>query len=443
MVLPDFQLQKKGEPPMSKSYSILGLQNSKGVSNWLVRNGQFLLPMVSLIEASRVAIDELIDVLGRASIEAVLTLSARNLAGEKQQGRAGEEIVWYGSQGGSVKLSDRKLRVNKPRLRRKGKGGGEVRIPAYEAMNSGQRMSERLLEILMCNVSTRNYEGVIREMADTTGVSKSSVSREFVTASAEKLQELTERSFQEVDLLIIYLDGMVFGEHHVIGAVGVDREGNKHVLGLQMGASENAAAATALLEDLVERGVDPEKKYLFVIDGAKALRKGVRQVFGSKQEVQRCRQHKIRNVCSHLPDDLADNVRAEMKAAYQCQWEKGMARLKKQAEWLEVRYPSAAASLREGLEETFTINRLELSSSLRRCLGSTNVIESPHSGVRMRTRRVSRWRDGQMVLRWAATAFLETEKHFNRIAGYRDLWMLEAKLRDQVTSNLESKEDVA
>ena len=146
-------------------------------------------------------------------------------------------------------------------------------------------------------------------------------------------------------------------------------------------------------------------------------------------------------MCEKLPEDLADQVHSVMKAAYQLPWQEGLARLRKQAQWLEAIHPDAAASLREGLEKTFTINRLELSSSLRLCLGTTNIIESPHSGVRLRTGRVSRWRDGRMVLRWAASTFLETETHFRRIQGYRDLWMLKAKLRDEVT--VDRKEKVA
>lgn len=188
----------------------------------------------------------------------------------------------------------------------------------------------------------------------------------------------------------------------------------------------------------MERGLDPSRRYLFVIDGSKALRAAIDKVFG-KNPVQRCRRHKVGNVCSRLPDELADQVKSVMKAAYRLPWKEGMARLKKQAEWLEGLHPDAAASLREGLEETFTINRLELSSSLRLCLGTTNIIESPHSGVRVRTGRVSRWKDGKMVLRWVASAFLETEKNFRRIQGFRDLWMLKAKLRDDVSLDAEEK----
>jgi len=427
---------------MGRSYRIIGCKDKKKLTEYLIENGQLLMPMVELIEASRLAIDELIDVLGRANIEAVLQLSAMSVAGEKHQGRKGGPIGWHGTQSGTVKLSERKVRVRKPRLRRKGQGeGAEVEIPAYEAINGGSRMGERILEILMRNVSTRSYRHVIPEMAETVGVSKSNVSRQFIEQSAKELERLRERRFDDIELLIIYLDGLVFSEHHVICAVGVDVDGKKHVLGLVEGASENGASATSLLEDLVERGVDPSRKYLFVIDGSKALRSAIRKVFGPKSPVQRCRNHKVKNVCDKLPDELAQQVRSVMKAAYKLPWKEGISRLKQQAAWLKVHYPGAAGSLLEGLEETFTINRLELPASLRRCLASTNIIESPYSGVRMRTRRVSRWKNGTMVLRWVTSAFLAAEKSFRRIQGYRDLWMLKARLESDIS--LEAKDKVA
>ncbi|NQT94271.1 MAG: transposase [Lentisphaerae bacterium] len=186
-----------------------------------------------------------------------------------------------------------------------------------------------------------------------------------------------------------------------------------------------------LLESLVERGVNPDRRRLFVIDGSKALRSAIESVFGTGNSVQRCRNHKIENVVGYLPRELGDQVKSVMKAAYRLDADAGMAKLKQQARWLETEYPSAAASLLEGLAETFTINRLGLPVTLRRCLGTTNVVESPTSGVRVRTRRVTNWRHGQMVLRWAAAAYLDTEKSFRRIMGYRDLWILKAALDEE------------
>ena len=208
----------------------------------------------------------------------------------------------------------------------------------------------------------------------------------------------------------------------------MDVDGHRHRLGIAAGASENQAVANGLLEDLVRRGLKADRKYLFVIDGSKALRGAIDAVFGAGNPVQRCRQHKIENVMGYLREHLKDQTKAAMRAAFRLPAKEGMARLEKQAKWLEREYPGAAASLREGLGEMFTVSRLGLSPSLSRCLVSTNVIESPHSGVRLRTRKICRWRDGKMVLRWAAAALLMTERNFRKIMGYRDLWMLKAVL---------------
>jgi len=424
----------KGRTAVKKSYHTIhkqGKANERKLTEFLSKNGQLLLPMVDLIEQCRWACDELIDVTGRAAIQAVLQLSAEQVAGgPRQQGkRRSGDVVLYGQQPGMVMLSDRKLQVQRPRLRKKGPGTDkEVEIPAYAAMHNQPRLSARMLDILMRGVSTRQYTGVIPEMADTVGVSKSSVSRQIIEASEAEVEALLSRRFDEVKLVIIYIDGMAFGEHVMIGAVGVDAEGNKHVLAIREGATENATLVKELLEDLVARGVKPEQKRLFVIDGSKALRTAINAVFGSHQPVQRCRAHKLRNVVDHLPKDQKDQVKSVLRAAWKMDAQAGMARLKKLAQWLEREYPSAAASLMEGLEECFTINRLEVPPSLHRCLATTNIIESPHSGVRMRTRRVCRWRDGGMVKRWTASAFLRTEKNFKKIMGYRDLWALEAIL---------------
>lgn len=382
--------------------------------------------MVDLVEQSRVAVDELVDVMGQAVVEAVLGLSAISVAGERHQGRSAGDVRWHGRQGGVVELSERRLRVKRPRLRRK--GGGEVKVPAYEAMRTGGRLGARMLEILMRGVSTRNYEVVLPEMAETVGVSKSAVSRRFVRASAAKLRSLMERDLKDIDLLVLYMDGLRMGEHMVVVAVGVDTKGKKHVLGLAEGSTENATVCKGLLTDLVGRGVSVEKRYLFVIDGAKALRKALDEVFGRGNKVQRCRNHKIENVCEYLPKELKPQVKAAMRAAYQLAPDEGIKRLKRQADWLRTEYPSAATSLEEGLEETFTINRMNLSPALRRCLGTTNVIENPHSASRRRTGRVTNWKDGEMVRRWAASAFLDAEKNFRRIMGFEDLWMLEVAL---------------
>ena len=433
------------ENRLKRSYHTLstkGQTNARRLAEFFSRQGQgLLLPMVDLIEQSRLAVDELIDLAGRATIEAVLQLSAEQVAGPRTPGqRRSRQPLWHGRQAGRVCLQERKLGISKPRLREK--GGGEVAIPAYEAMQENG-ISERMLDVLMRGISTRQYAEVLPEMASTCGVSKSTVSREAAEASEEALKELLERRFDEIDLLVIYIDGMQFSEHHVISAVGVDRLGHKHVLGLQQGATENAAAVEDLLQQLVARGVDPQTRRLFVIDGAKALRAAMNKVFGPQHPVQRCRNHKIRNVCDRLPEEQKEQVKAAMRASYKLEAKEGMARLRKLADWLEQESPAAANSLREGLEECFTLNRLGIPPSLHRCLATTNLIESPQSGVRMRTRRVCRWRNAAMVERWVAASFLATEKNFRRIMGWKDLWQLEAILGRKVSQAAAAQQEVA
>jgi putative transposase len=428
---------------LRRSYHTLsskGEMSAKRLTEFFSRHGQGLLPMVDLIEQSRMAVDELIDVAGRATIEAVLQLSAEQVAGPRTPGQRRRGLLWHGRQAGRVCLKERKLGVRKPRLREK--GGGEVTIPAYDVMQENG-MSQRMLDVLMRGVSTRQYAEVLPEMASSCGVSKSTVSREAAEAGEEALQELLERRFEGIDLLVIYIDGMQFGEHHVISAVGVDRAGHKHVLGIQQGATENAAAVEDLLEQLVARGVDPKTKRLFVIDGAKALRAAINKVFGGQHPVQRCRNHKIRNVSDRLPEEQKAQVKAAMRASYKLEAKEGVARMRKLADWLEQECPAAANSLREGLEECFTINRLGIPPSLHRCLATTNLIESPQSGVRMRTRRVCRWRDAAMVQRWAAASFLATEKNFRRIMGWKDLWQLQTILGRNVSDYAMAKQEAA
>ncbi len=424
---------------MKKPYHILDSAKQQPVSpNELARllsqNAQLMLPLVELVEQCRGAVDEVIDVTGRAVIQAVLELSAQQVTGGElsQPGKKrSTDVVRWGRQPGRVQLSNRKLRVQKPRLRKR--SGGEVEVPAYAAMQDDERLGARMLDLLMKGVSTRNYAGVIGAMADTVGVSKSAVSRETIEAAEKSIDAVLARRFDELDLLVIYVDGLIFSGHTVLAAVGVDRQGNKHVLGLQQAATENAAAAEDLLTSLVERGISPEKNRLFVLDGSKALRAAVRRVFG-EVPVQRCRAHKLRNVLERLPRAERDQAKAAIRAAWRLEAQDGRARLEKLAQWYEGDWPEAAASLREGLEECFTINRLGLPPSLHRCLATTNIVESPHAGVRQRTRRVTRWKDAAMVRRWAAAAFLDTEKSFRKIMGYKDLWMLDAVLNPTNTT---------
>ena len=423
---------------MTERYHVVPAQDSPATLDTaalaavLAKDGQLLLPVLDLLENAECALDDLIDVMGRATIEAVLLMSAAQLAGPKQQGKKSDrDVVYHGSQKGRVPLRERELRVDKPRLRKKDpKPGepGEVEIPAYKAIREHGGLADRMLQILIAGVSTRRYEQVIPEMAETVGVSKSQVSRETIEAGERLLKDLAERDFSKLDILAVWVDGIQLGSYHVICAVGVDAEGHKHVLGLREGATENAEVARSLLEDLVQRGLDPKRRRLFVIDGSKALRKAIDLVFGDKTPVQRCRNHKLRNVLGHLPKEQHSQARLTFRAAAKLDAKEGKAKLEQYASWLERDWPGAAASLKEGLDEMFTINGLGLPSELRRCLGTTNIIDNGHSALRDRVRRVKNWQSGSMALRWTAVAFDAISKGFRRIMGYRHLWMLKAAL---------------
>lgn len=420
---------------MSERYQIVDADanlSSKELATFLAKDGQLLLPMLDLVEQAQCAIDDLVDVMGRATIEAILRMSAEQLAGPRQQGKKSDrDVCYHGTQRGRVALKERQLRVDKPRLRRKKtskRQTGEVEIPAYAAMQKDGRLADRMLEIMMAGVSTRRYETVLPKMAEQVGISKSQVSREFIDAGERLLKQLAQRDFSETDLLVIFLDGVQFGPYHVLCAVGVDEVGHKHVLGFREGATENAELAKSFLEDLVARGVSPFRRRLFVIDGSKALRKAIDQVFGEDNPVQRCRNHKIRNVLGHLPKEQHDQARCTLKAAWKLDADEGTAKIEQYAAWLQREWPSAAASLREGLTELFTINRLGLPSSLRRCLGTTNLIDNSHSALRGRTHRVKNWQSGTMAVRWAAAALEAASKNFRRIMGHQQLWMLKAAL---------------
>jgi len=412
-----------------KDYQISRKQETDAFVKLLESNGQVLLPMVELIEDAQLAVDDLLERLGISTLEAVLRISAAKVAGDSHQGKRGGEIVRHGVQPCIIPLGNRKVRVDRPRLRHKAGGAGAERdIPAYVKMQEDHRFPGKVLDTLMRCVSTRNYEGILPEACEAVGVSKSSISREFVEASEEEYRKLLERSFEKTDILVIYIDGIQFGEHHIIAAIGIDALGYKHVLGIVQGATENSAVVIALLESLVERGINPGVKRLFVIDGSKALRKAICMVYGEDNPVQRCRIHKVRNVMAHLPEDEKAYARLTMRAAFVLDPKAGMKRLEDLALIYEKRYPSAAASVREGLSEMFTVTHLGLPKGLSRSLVSTNIIESPNAGVRLRTRRVTRWKDGAMTLRWAASAFVTSEKRFNRLFGCNHLWILKAAL---------------
>ena len=389
-------------------------------------NPQAALPLLSMIGQAQFSIEDLLGKLSRQFVEQLLMMAAVSVAGPKHPGCSTGDLRWHGSQGGVVNVGTSKLRVTRPRLRDR---AGEVVLPGYAALARDEKLSRRIADVLTCNVSTRKYTRVMYQCADEMGIARSSVSRHFIKESAHALEKLMAREFGDTDLVAIYVDGIIVAKHHLIAAIGVDATGVKHMLGLVSGSSENARVVKDLLAGLAERGVDMNLARLWVIDGSKALRSAIEQVCGEAAHVQRCRIHKIRNVTERLPKTRAAQTRWVMAQALKGDAEVGIQKLKAHAKHLKAQHPDAAASLLEGLEELFTINRLGVTGELARCLATTNVIESPNSVVRRVGRRVTNYRDVKMAMRWAAAGFLEAEKAFRRLRGHQHIAALIRMMR--------------
>jgi putative transposase len=344
----------------------------------------------------------------------------------------------HGSERGSVTLGGRRVAVKRPRVR-SADGTEEVALRSYEHFASRDPLTDLVFERIMAGVSARGYERTNEPVGsevdgEAGSTSKSTISREFVARTRTALGELMARRLDDVRLAAMMIDGVeVKGRTHVV-ALGITTAGQKIPLGLWEGSTENSTVARALLADLVDRGLDPEQGILFVIDGAKALRKAIAQVFGSAAPCQRCVRHKERNVLDHLGEERQQVVRGRLRSAWElADHERAIERLRVLAAELDRTDPSAAASRRAGWEETVTIQRLGAAEQLRRTLGSTNPCESMIEIVRRTERNVKRWRDGDMRLRWTAAGMLEAERQFRKIIGYRDLAALAVAVEREVS----------
>lgn len=339
----------------------------------------------------------------------------------RRYGRPDErEATRHGQQPGVITIGGQKMSVDRPRARST-RGKGEIALQTYEMAQRDEAMPQAVLQRLVRGVSTRDYEGVIDHAREGFGVSRSSVSRQFEIASKEKVRELAERRIEE-RIVVVFIDGVGFADTMMITALGMTEDGRKVVLGFREGATENSLVCKSLLADLVDRGLDSSKPVLFVVDGAKALRKAISEVWGDLAVVQRCRAHKKRNVQAHIPDRHWPEVERMLDAAWhQADYSRALKKLRTLASYLDMISPDAAASLREGMEETITVVKLKLSSHLSVHLHTTNPIENLFSTARKTTNRVKRWRDGQMKTRWCATALLQAEKGFRRIKGFRHM----------------------
>jgi putative transposase len=333
-------------------------------------------------------------------------------------------VTRYGHQRGVAVIAGQKLPIRRPRVRYT-RQCGEADLETYARLQSPDAMPQSVLKRLVRGVSCRDYQGVVDLAREGFGVQKSSVSRSFVKASAKEVRELAERRFDGVRFPVIYLDGVQYAGQTMTVALGVLENGTKRVLGVRQGATENAAVCTALLEDLQERGLDTSQPTLLVLDGAKALHAAVKRVWGPRALIQRCQVHKKRNVREHLPQKHHDELSRQLQAAYhETDYDEALRRLKTTARWLERLNPDAAASLREGMEETLTVVHLGIPELLRRTLATTNPIESAFSVAQNVTRRVKCWREGDMRQRWCVAGLMRAESKFRRVKGYRHMSQL-------------------
>lgn len=407
---------------MSKSARKNTSQEEVGANETVNVLAQLMLPLAELLRGD---LRELVHTLGMQAIATMLEQERTELCGPRYTHAKDRKATRGGSAKSRLTLGGRTVEVRRPRVA--GIDGAEITLEAWEQLSAADPLNERAYEQMVLGVATRKYARSLEPLPDELAegersTSRSTVSRKFIRAAQKRLDEWKSRDLSDLDLVGVFIDGVHFAEHVVLVALGVDSGGSKHVLGLWEGATENGPACRALLSDLDHRGVKADRTRLFIIDGSKALRSAIRDVYGKRALVQRCQVHKVRNVTSHLPKERHAHVRQVMRQAYKSRNPKTAKRqLENLATSLQNKYPSAAGSLREGLDETLTVMGLGLSRTLERSFATTNPIENFNGGVRHISRRVKRWRGGTMILRWVAAAIGETEKGFRRLKGYRDM----------------------
>ena len=390
---------------------------------------QMMLPMSEMLFDVAKAIEQTASQAGLLMMKALIDEEVKQLTGERYSHEPDRQAFRWGTDQGHVIFAGHKVGIEKPRVRSKD-GSPEISLSRFNAFAHPHRMQEPVSERILRRVSTRDYAGVLDDLCDGYGIDKSSVSRRWKAASAKKLRQLL---VHDLGLCVILIDGKQFHDFALITALGIDIEGRKHVLGLWPGATENSEVCGQLLDELIERGLSTQQRYLFILDGSKALAKAVKNRFGRQVLIQRCRLHKERNIQKYLPKKYHKLLAMKLRAAWgMTDYQEARKQLYKVHDWLASINQAAARSLDEGFEETLTVNRLGLPEQLSRLFSSTNIIESCFSLADDLCRNVERWRDANMAWRWAGTVLLEVENRFHRIKGYRDLPILVEKLKEAV-----------
>ena len=404
------------------------------------------LPLVDVLVDTRAELMELAVASGLQVLHTMLEDDRTAICGRRYQHQANRQASRAGTVPSEVVLGGRKVQIRRPRVRTEGE---EVALPTFLAFADTDPLNRRVVEQLLVGVATRQYGRSLEPTGAairTRGTSKSAVSRRFVAKTAAQLDAWRSTALDELDLVALVMDGVQVSEHCIVVALGIDATGRKHALGLWEGSTENTTMCQSLLANLQSRGLRTDRSLLVILDGSKALHRAVTQLFGRAALIQRCQVHKRRNVLDHLPERQRAWVRAMLNRAYS-RSDVGTARrlLQDLARRLDDQYPSAAESVREGLDETLTVLSFGISERLRHSLATTNAIESLLSRTRHVKRNVTRWRGGMMVVRWVAAGVLEATKGFRRLQGNADMPKLVAALRarDQELGFAEMTENVA
>jgi putative transposase len=383
--------------------------------------------------------------VGLGVLAELMEQEVTEVVGPKGRHDPHRSAVRHGHQPGEVTLGGRRVGVERPRVRATD-DSGELGLSVYQHFADRDPLSRIVLERMLAGVSCRRYGRVQEPLgeqieADARSVSKSAISRVFIERTRHALGELMARRLDDVRLAVLMLDGIELKGRTCVVALGITSDGVKIPLGLWEGSTENATVATALLSDLIERGLDTTQGVLCVIDGSKALRKAIRDVLGERAPVQRCVRHKERNVLGHLPERDRDGVRRRLRAAWaDTNYDRALGRLEQLADELSRTHPGAASSLREQMAETLTLTRLGITGSLTRTLVSTNPIESMIECVRRTARNVKRWSSGEMALRWTAAGMLEAEGQFRKVVGYRQLAKLAVAIEREIAISHTNRE---
>lgn len=384
--------------------------------------------------------------VGQQVLQQLMEEDRAVLCGPKWQPNPARAALRAGTTHSEVTLGGRRISVRRPRVR--SVANTELALPSFTAAAARDPLNRQTLSAVVTGVATRRYarslEPLPAEIAQRA-ISKSAVSRRFTVLSRRVLTQWLARPLQDMELVAVLIDGVMFRSRCLVVALGITADGHKRVLGLRQGSTENATLVRELLRDLVDRGLRTERALLFVIDGSKALRAAIEQLFGSYALIQRCQVHKRRNLRDHLPESMRPRIAQALHQAYNAPTPgEAKAQLERLAKSLERDHPSAAASLREGLEETLTVRRLGISGKLYQTLRTTNTIESLNATVATFVRNVRLWRSGDMLLRWAATALKEAEPGFHCVRGYLDLRDLVAALKQhEHRVQMDTKQQVA